>query len=157
MDRNGLGPSKEGEAQYSVVHCTGYIKAWPPAGLYLQPPCWWNSMFHRRLVNRGCFLCKHPVPFWTSLWFRASCSLETVVVSSVHWSVVSGMTIPEEDTESSQVSKYCLVAIGRLQVGLSTNNQNVLLSLTAIVVLRNEQSRRVFSIRTSTGPAGCFP
>uniref|UniRef100_A0A8C2JB26 Aryl hydrocarbon receptor nuclear translocator 2 n=1 Tax=Cyprinus carpio TaxID=7962 RepID=A0A8C2JB26_CYPCA len=32
--RNGLGPSKEGEAQYSVVHCTGYIKAWPPAGTY---------------------------------------------------------------------------------------------------------------------------
>uniref|UniRef100_A0A3Q3J400 Aryl hydrocarbon receptor nuclear translocator 2 n=1 Tax=Monopterus albus TaxID=43700 RepID=A0A3Q3J400_MONAL len=32
--RNGLGPSKEGEAQYSVVHCTGYIKAWPPAGLF---------------------------------------------------------------------------------------------------------------------------
>uniref|UniRef100_A0A8C5GI17 Aryl hydrocarbon receptor nuclear translocator 2 n=1 Tax=Gouania willdenowi TaxID=441366 RepID=A0A8C5GI17_GOUWI len=56
--RNGLGPSKEGEAQYSVVHCTGYIKAWPPAG----------------------------------------------------------MTIPEEDTESGQTSKYCLVAIGRLQV-----------------------------------------
>ncbi|GAA6104418.1 aryl hydrocarbon receptor nuclear translocator 2 isoform X1 [Tachysurus ichikawai] len=56
--RNGLGPSKEGEAQYSVVHCTGYIKAWPPAG----------------------------------------------------------MTIPEEDSESGQTSKYCLVAIGRLQV-----------------------------------------
>uniref|UniRef100_A0A3Q1IAQ5 Aryl hydrocarbon receptor nuclear translocator 2 n=1 Tax=Anabas testudineus TaxID=64144 RepID=A0A3Q1IAQ5_ANATE len=56
--RNGLGPSKEGEAQYSVVHCTGYIKAWPPAG----------------------------------------------------------MTIPEEDTEASQTGKYCLVAIGRLQV-----------------------------------------
>eukprot|EP00064_Thunnus_orientalis_P002551 superscaffoldBa00000191_g2558 len=56
--RNGLGPSKEGEAQYSVVHCTGYIKAWPPAG----------------------------------------------------------MTIPEEDTEAAQTGKYCLVAIGRLQV-----------------------------------------
>ncbi|XP_061592011.1 aryl hydrocarbon receptor nuclear translocator 2 isoform X1 [Cololabis saira] len=56
--RNGLGPTKEGEAQYSVVHCTGYIKAWPPAG----------------------------------------------------------MTIPEEDTESGQTGKYCLVAIGRLQV-----------------------------------------
>uniref|UniRef100_A0A672P7X1 Aryl hydrocarbon receptor nuclear translocator 2-like n=1 Tax=Sinocyclocheilus grahami TaxID=75366 RepID=A0A672P7X1_SINGR len=54
--RNGLGPSKEGEAQYSVVHCTGYIKAWPPAG----------------------------------------------------------MTIPDEDTEAGQTSKYCLVAIGRL-------------------------------------------
>ncbi|XP_023669621.1 aryl hydrocarbon receptor nuclear translocator 2 isoform X2 [Paramormyrops kingsleyae] len=56
--RNGLGPSKEGEAQYSVVHCTGYIKAWPPAG----------------------------------------------------------MTIPDEDAEAGQNSKYCLVAIGRLQV-----------------------------------------
>ncbi|KAF3833369.1 hypothetical protein F7725_027034 [Dissostichus mawsoni] len=49
---------KEGEAQYSVVHCTGYIKAWPPAG----------------------------------------------------------MTIPEEDTEAGATGKYCLVAIGRLQV-----------------------------------------
>ncbi|KAM9860841.1 aryl hydrocarbon receptor nuclear translocator 2 [Aulostomus maculatus] len=56
--RNGLGPSKEGEAQYSVVHCTGYIKAWPPAG----------------------------------------------------------MTVPEEDSEAGQTGKYCLVAIGRLQV-----------------------------------------
>ncbi|KAI4831011.1 hypothetical protein KUCAC02_002612, partial [Chaenocephalus aceratus] len=35
--RNGLGPSKEGEAQYSVVHCTGYIKAWPPAALDQNP------------------------------------------------------------------------------------------------------------------------
>uniref|UniRef100_A0A669PH54 Aryl hydrocarbon receptor nuclear translocator 2 n=1 Tax=Phasianus colchicus TaxID=9054 RepID=A0A669PH54_PHACC len=33
--RNGLGPVKEGEAQYAVVHCTGYIKAWPPAGVYI--------------------------------------------------------------------------------------------------------------------------
>ncbi|XP_078237261.1 aryl hydrocarbon receptor nuclear translocator 2 isoform X4 [Pogona vitticeps] len=56
--RNGLGPVKEGEAQYAVVHCTGYIKAWPPAGI----------------------------------------------------------TIPEEDAEVGQGSKYCLVAIGRLQV-----------------------------------------
>ncbi|ELK28280.1 Aryl hydrocarbon receptor nuclear translocator 2 [Myotis davidii] len=32
FSRNGLGPVKEGEAQYAVVHCTGYIKAWPPAG-----------------------------------------------------------------------------------------------------------------------------
>ncbi|XP_053128532.1 aryl hydrocarbon receptor nuclear translocator 2 isoform X1 [Hemicordylus capensis] len=59
--RNGLGPVKEGEAQYAVVHCTGYIKAWPPAGKI-------------------------------------------------------GMTVPEEDAEVSQGSKYCLVAIGRLQV-----------------------------------------
>ncbi|XP_054997847.1 aryl hydrocarbon receptor nuclear translocator 2 isoform X2 [Sorex araneus] len=56
--RNGLGPVKEGEPQHAVVHCTGYIKAWPPAG----------------------------------------------------------MTIPEEDADVGQGSKYCLVAIGRLQV-----------------------------------------
>ncbi|XP_029808178.1 aryl hydrocarbon receptor nuclear translocator 2 [Suricata suricatta] len=56
--RNGLGPVKEGEAQYAVVHCTGYIKAWPPAG----------------------------------------------------------MTVPEDDVDVGQGSKYCLVAIGRLQV-----------------------------------------
>ncbi|XP_069480273.1 aryl hydrocarbon receptor nuclear translocator 2 isoform X3 [Ambystoma mexicanum] len=65
--RNGLGPVKEGEAQYSVVHCTGYIKAWPPAG----------------------------------------------------------MTIPEEDSEVGQGSKYCLVAIGRLQVTSSPGSMDM--------------------------------
>uniref|UniRef100_A0A3Q3NJ79 Aryl hydrocarbon receptor nuclear translocator n=1 Tax=Labrus bergylta TaxID=56723 RepID=A0A3Q3NJ79_9LABR len=29
-NRNGLGTAKEGESQYVVVHCTGYIKSWPP-------------------------------------------------------------------------------------------------------------------------------
>ncbi|XP_061530203.1 aryl hydrocarbon receptor nuclear translocator isoform X3 [Phycodurus eques] len=35
-NRNGLGVAKEGEPQYVVVHCTGYIKSWPPAGVSLS-------------------------------------------------------------------------------------------------------------------------
>lgn len=30
--RNGLSSPKEGEPQFVVVHCTGCIKSWPPAG-----------------------------------------------------------------------------------------------------------------------------
>lgn len=29
--RNSLGPSRDGQ-NYAVVHCTGYIKNWPPSG-----------------------------------------------------------------------------------------------------------------------------
>ncbi|KAM6968212.1 aryl hydrocarbon receptor nuclear translocator [Aplochiton taeniatus] len=57
-NRNGLGPAKEGEPQYVVVHCTGYIKSWPPAGVSLS----------------------------------------------------------DEEADNNQGSRYCLVAIGRLQV-----------------------------------------
>ncbi|XP_078287958.1 aryl hydrocarbon receptor nuclear translocator 2-like isoform X2 [Rhinoraja longicauda] len=56
--RNGLGPVKEGEPQFVVVHCTGYIKAWPPAGV----------------------------------------------------------TLPDDEPDGGQGNKFCLVAIGRLQV-----------------------------------------
>ncbi|XP_068946158.1 aryl hydrocarbon receptor nuclear translocator isoform X3 [Petaurus breviceps papuanus] len=61
--RNGLGSVKEGEPHFVVVHCTGYIKAWPPAGV----------------------------------------------------------SLPDDDPEASQGSKFCLVAIGRLQVTSSPN------------------------------------
>ncbi|XP_071251063.1 aryl hydrocarbon receptor nuclear translocator isoform X1 [Salvelinus alpinus] len=57
-NRNGLGPPKDGEPQYVVVHCTGYIKSWPPTGVNLT----------------------------------------------------------DEEADNIQGSRYCLVAIGRLQV-----------------------------------------
>ncbi|XP_054854046.1 aryl hydrocarbon receptor nuclear translocator isoform X2 [Eublepharis macularius] len=56
--RNGLGAAKDGEPHFVVVHCTGYIKAWPPAGV----------------------------------------------------------SLPDDDPDAGQGSKFCLVAIGRLQV-----------------------------------------
>lgn len=31
--RNSLGPARDGQ-NYAVVHCTGYIKNWPPTGAY---------------------------------------------------------------------------------------------------------------------------
>lgn len=33
--RNSLGPSRDGQ-NYAVVHCTGYIKNWPPTGKYFK-------------------------------------------------------------------------------------------------------------------------
>ncbi|KAM9487658.1 aryl hydrocarbon receptor nuclear translocator isoform 2-T4 [Clarias gariepinus] len=57
-NRSGLGPVKDGEPQFVVVHCTGYIRSWPPAGV----------------------------------------------------------TLSEEEVEGGQGNRYCLVAIGRLQV-----------------------------------------
>ncbi|KAK5892288.1 hypothetical protein CesoFtcFv8_012681 [Champsocephalus esox] len=57
-NRNGLATAKEGELQYVVVHCTGYIKSWPP----------------------------------------------------------SGVSLADDDSDNTQGSRYCLVAIGRLQV-----------------------------------------
>ncbi|KAK3551479.1 hypothetical protein QTP70_017393 [Hemibagrus guttatus] len=65
--RIGLGPVKDGEPQYVVVHCTGYIRSWPPAGVSLS----------------------------------------------------------EEECESGQGNRYCLVAIGRLQVTCCPSDNSI--------------------------------
>ena len=33
--RNSLGPSRDGN-NFAVVHCTGYIKNWPPQGIQVN-------------------------------------------------------------------------------------------------------------------------
>ncbi|XP_026084640.1 aryl hydrocarbon receptor nuclear translocator isoform X5 [Carassius auratus] len=66
-NRNGLGPPKEGEPQYVVMHCTGFIKSWPPAGV----------------------------------------------------------TLSEEEADNNQGNRFCLVAIGRLQVTCCPSDTNV--------------------------------
>ncbi|XP_016098240.1 aryl hydrocarbon receptor nuclear translocator isoform X1 [Sinocyclocheilus grahami] len=66
-NRNGLGPQKEGEPQYAVMHCTGFIKSWPPAGV----------------------------------------------------------TLSEEEADNNQGNRFCLVAIGRLQVTGCPNDTNI--------------------------------
>ncbi|KAL1258812.1 hypothetical protein QQF64_009389 [Cirrhinus molitorella] len=66
-NRNGLGPPKEGEPQYVVVHCTGFIKSWPPAGV----------------------------------------------------------TLSEEEADTNQGNRFCLVAIGRLQVTCCPSDTNI--------------------------------
>ncbi|XP_026228949.1 aryl hydrocarbon receptor nuclear translocator isoform X3 [Anabas testudineus] len=65
--RNGLGSVKEGEPQYVVVHCTGYIKSWPPAGVSLT----------------------------------------------------------DDEADNTQGSRYCLVAIGRLQVSCCPGDTDI--------------------------------
>uniref|UniRef100_A0A8C4S2Q9 Aryl hydrocarbon receptor nuclear translocator n=1 Tax=Erpetoichthys calabaricus TaxID=27687 RepID=A0A8C4S2Q9_ERPCA len=65
--RNGLGITKEGDLQYVVVHCTGYIKSWPPAGV----------------------------------------------------------SLPDDEPDTNQGSKFCLVAIGRLQVTSCPSNTDI--------------------------------
>ncbi|KAL7287711.1 hypothetical protein TKK_0018100 [Trichogramma kaykai] len=36
--RNSLGPPARDGQSYAVVHCTGYIKNWPPTGDFVPPP-----------------------------------------------------------------------------------------------------------------------
>uniref|UniRef100_UPI00398F1268 aryl hydrocarbon receptor nuclear translocator-like isoform X2 n=1 Tax=Pristiophorus japonicus TaxID=55135 RepID=UPI00398F1268 len=85
--RNGLGPVNEGEPQFVVVHCTGYIKAWPPAGV----------------------------------------------------------TLPDDEQDGGQGNKFCLVAIGRLQVISSPNCADMKGNNVPIEFLSRHSANGVFT------------
>ncbi|XP_063055314.1 aryl hydrocarbon receptor nuclear translocator isoform X2 [Engraulis encrasicolus] len=85
-NRNGLGAPKEGEPQYVVVHCTGYIKSWPPAGVTLS-----------------------------------------------------------EETDNNQNNRYCLVAIGRLQVTACPSDSASSSLNTPVEFISRHNSQGVFT------------
>ncbi|XP_041094811.1 aryl hydrocarbon receptor nuclear translocator-like isoform X2 [Polyodon spathula] len=85
--RSGLGPVQDGEAQYVVVHCTGYIKSWPPAGISLL----------------------------------------------------------EEEADAVQGSKFCLVAIGRLQTTSCSNSTDMSNISIPIEFISRHSSKGVFT------------
>ncbi|KAJ8383766.1 hypothetical protein AAFF_G00214530 [Aldrovandia affinis] len=78
-NRNGLGPVKDGEPQYVVVHCTGYIRSWPLAGVSLS----------------------------------------------------------DEETDTNQGSRFCLVAIGRLQVTCCPSDNDMNISIPVEFISRH--------------------
>ncbi|XP_053984485.1 aryl hydrocarbon receptor nuclear translocator homolog isoform X3 [Hylaeus anthracinus] len=84
--RNSLGPPARDGQNYAVVHCTGYIKNWPPSGDCV-PPC---------------------VP-GVGLGDRSNVQARP-----------DGVVAHE-----NAGSKYCLVAIGRLQVTSTPNSSDL--------------------------------
>ncbi|XP_061737621.1 aryl hydrocarbon receptor nuclear translocator isoform X2 [Nerophis ophidion] len=86
-NRNGLGAAKEGEPQYVVVHCTGYIKSWPPAGVSLS----------------------------------------------------------DNEPDNNQGSRYCLVAIGRLQVTCCPGDTDVNSISVPVEFISRHNCRGIFT------------
>nr|ATA58408.1 aryl hydrocarbon receptor nuclear translocator 1 [Acipenser transmontanus] len=86
-NRSGLGPVQDGEPQYVVVHCTGYIRSWPPAGI----------------------------------------------------------SLPEEESDAVQGSKFCLVAIGRLQVSSCSSSTDMSNVSIPIEFISRHSSKGVFT------------
>ncbi|XP_037738569.1 aryl hydrocarbon receptor nuclear translocator isoform X3 [Chelonia mydas] len=99
--RSGLGAVKDGEPHYVVVHCTGYIKAWPPAGV----------------------------------------------------------SLPDDDPDAGQGSKFCLVAIGRLQVTSSPNctDLNSICQPTEFISRHNTEGVFTFVDHRCVGTVGYQP
>ncbi|KAK1329073.1 hypothetical protein QTO34_011250 [Cnephaeus nilssonii] len=68
--RNGLGSVKDGEPHFVVVHCTGYIKAWPPADKFL---------------GGRKYICREKMLFYLilSLYFQVTSSPNCTDMSNV--------------------------------------------------------------------------
>uniref|UniRef100_A0A8C9YBR5 Aryl hydrocarbon receptor nuclear translocator n=1 Tax=Sander lucioperca TaxID=283035 RepID=A0A8C9YBR5_SANLU len=108
-NRNGLGTAKEGEPQYVVVHCTGYIKSWPPSGKTFS---FYKGWPYTALLN----LLIWPGPVYDAESFCVRMSYSLWPVLTHFCTSVSGVSLTDDESENTRGNRYCLVAIGRLQV-----------------------------------------
>lgn len=98
--RNSLGPSRDGQ-NFAVVHCTGYIKNWPPTG-----------KFHLAFVNKSeIFVCKRRTAKFDNLRLLID--------------IFPGVQLDRQNEDDMHSSHCCLVAIGRLQVTSTANSADL--------------------------------
>lgn len=147
--RTGIAPPPWSSS--AVTSCSVYSRQTRHGNFQKQPPCYWfwtNKVNHyawKKLLMtqwdidqtgvvlqefvslvKGCMNkqfshqdnARASRTVTISVWHQCLFGKITVLV----YVSFSGMTIPDEDTEAGQTSKYCLVAIGRLQVCMPTLN-----------------------------------
>lgn len=111
-----MGVAKEGEPQYVVVHCTGYVKSWPPAGET-------STFFFKLCANTA--ICYIYFVIWLGPVNDAKFIIISIVFMRYHmWPMLTqflhvcvlGVSLTDDEADNTQGSRYCLVAIGRLQV-----------------------------------------
>lgn len=106
--RNSLGPSRDGQ-NFAVVHCTGYIKNWPPTGKFIintTCPCFLFTNFVRQI------LCE----IWKTAMFD---NLRLLI------DMFPGVQLDRQNEDDMHASHCCLVAIGRLQVTSTANSADL--------------------------------
>lgn len=100
--RNSLGPARDGQS-YAVVHCTGYIKNWPPSGTF-----------------QDIFIWKIALLFFISNF---------LVGSYIKYGEISdmftGVQMERQSEDDMHTAHCCLVAIGRLQVTSTPNTSDL--------------------------------